>query len=96
VKVNPSVFVIVDTLDSIFGKDFDIQKFPSKLDIAGNWRVLIENDEQKKYDLTMKTRVSIIQPGDHESWIKMNKEYKQEKLRQINEEGLDQSNTIIA
>ncbi|MDP4182930.1 MAG: YdcF family protein [Bacillota bacterium] len=56
-------------LDGILGDDYTIVSFPSKIDIVGLWRRLIENDEANLYDKTINNLIKRVKRGDEDDWL---------------------------
>lgn len=46
------------------------------VDVSGKLRELVMIYEQKLLDLTIKTRINVIKPGDHGKWLELNNKYK--------------------
>lgn len=72
------------TLKHILGDKFNVTEFPSVLDIAGGWRTLIEERENNAYQLTLNTRINVINRGDHETWRKLEDEFQNKVKSNIN------------
>lgn len=77
----------------IFGSEFSIRGEASRLDIAGGWRSLIMEREDDAYELTKRTRLDVITVGDHETWLKLEKEFQQEFKHKM-DKGLSASKVI--
>lgn len=67
-------------IQSILGKDFNVESFEAQFLLAGRWKQVIVDLEKGLYDLTKRTRVDLIKEGDHEMWQKMETDYQKKKI----------------
>jgi uncharacterized SAM-binding protein YcdF (DUF218 family) len=63
------------TLKSILGPAYEVLTYPSIVKISGVYRQAMIDQEEVTLELTKKTRINVITPGDHEKWLEFARQF---------------------